>query len=119
MIKRKLALALVLFAVVGFNGCSKSESGSIGSFSGEFKSASPELKAQADLVVAAYKTNGYTVAFTTLQEMRTTSTKLPEKQETAIADMMAFVREQMTQQAAKGNAEAIKAQEELNQLRRR
>jgi hypothetical protein len=118
MIKRILILTLGLFAIVAFNGCSNSGGDAMADFPKVFKSSSPELKAQADLVVTAYKTNGYVLAFTTLGEMRM-SPSLPAKQETAIADMLAFVREQMTQQAAKGDAEAIKAQEELNQMRRR
>jgi hypothetical protein len=116
--KRILVLAVGLFAAMVFNGCSNSGGGSMADFPKEFKSSSPELKAQADLVAAAFKTNGYVLAFNTLGEMRATPS-LPAKQETAIADMMAFVREQMSQQAAKGDAEAIKAQEELNQMRQR
>lgn len=87
-------------------------------FDSTFKSSSPELKAKADLVAAAYKTNGFALAFTTLGEMRATPS-LPAKQEAAIANMMELVRGEMTRQIANGNAEAIKAQEELNQMRGR
>lgn len=118
MIKRILSLALALFSLAAFIGCSNTGSGSMAGFESTFKSASPELKSKAELVVTAYKTNGYFLAFTTLGEMRTTPS-LPAKQEAAIADMMAFVRTQMTEQAAKGNAEALKAQEELGQMRGR
>lgn len=118
MIKRMFVLTLGLFAIVAFSGCSQMGGDPMAGFASAFKSANPELKAQADLVVNAYKTNGYALAFTTLGEMRM-SPSLPAKQGAAITDMMEFVRNQMTEQAAKGNAEAIKAQEELNQMRRR
>jgi len=119
MIRRRLALAFCLFAAIAFSGCSKTGSSPLGSFSNEFKSASPEVKAQADLVVAACKTNGYVVAFTTLQDMRTAAVTPPEKQEAAIASMMEFVMNQLNEQAAKGNADAVKMKEQLQSLRGR
>jgi len=118
MMKRVLSLALCLFAAMAFSGCSNSGENPLADFSSAFKSSPPDLKTKADLVVTAYKTNGYGLAFATLGEMRATP-GLPAKQESAIADTMAFVRTQMTEQAAKGNAEAVKALEELNQSRGR
>lgn len=108
-----------LFAAVAFIGCSKTASGPLGGFSNEFKSASPEVKAQADTVVAACKTNGYVLAFTTLQEMRASPVTPPEKQEAAIAGMMEFVMNQINEQAAKGNADAVKMKESLQSVRGR
>lgn len=114
-----VSCALSLVVALNFCACSKSVSGPLSSFSSEFKSASPDLKAKADLCVSAMKTNGYFLTIMTLREMRSTPAPLPPKQDAAIADLLEVAMGELTLLAEKGNPEAIEARKVLSQMRRR
>jgi len=80
--------------------------------SGEFQGAAPELKTQWQTAVQAAKTNGYLVAYTTLQKLQT-QTGLNPAQAKAVEELLGVVGTRMFNAANNGDPEATKAVKEV------
>lgn len=83
-----------------------------------FTSADPTLKAEWDKAMSAYKTNDYAQAIMTLKMMRTQPNLNPQ-QFNAVEDMRTIIMSKMTEAANKGDTNALKSLEELQQFRGR
>ncbi len=86
--------------------------------SNAFQSASPELKTMWATAYAAAKTNGYVLAYSTLQNLRN-QTNLDAQQIQAVDELIGVVGTRMFDAANKGNPEAVKALQEVQTTTRR
>jgi hypothetical protein len=86
--------------------------------SGAFKSAPPELKTSWDLAVAAAKTNGYALAYSTLETLRT-QTNLDAGQTKAVEELIGIVGTRVFNAANSGDPEATKALKEIQSITKR
>jgi hypothetical protein len=112
IVKSSLALALLFPMVFGLCGCGK-KSFSINSLSPKtFEVAAPETKEAWNTVLSAAKANDYAIALLTLQQLRTNS-DLSAEQNQILAQTDTAVRTKMNDAARKGDAQAIKAIEDL------
>jgi hypothetical protein len=86
--------------------------------SGAFQTAAPELKSQWETAFAASATNGYVVAISTLQNLRTQA-NLTAEQIKAVDELNGVVGTRLFNAANKGDPEAVKALKEVQSLTRR
>jgi hypothetical protein len=86
--------------------------------SGAFQTAPPELKAQWETGLAAAKTNGYLVAYTTLDALRS-QTNLDAAQAKAVEELIGIVGTRMFNAANAGDPEATKALKEVQSRAKR
>ncbi len=100
---------LVLVAVVG---CSKKSSVDTAPLESSFKSAEPATQSTVDKAVTAIKSQDYSGALTQLQTLAQNAKLTPEQQQ-AIKDVMAQVKQAITEQANKAAGEASKAAGDL------
>lgn len=92
-------------------GCKKS-SAAAGVDPKVFDSAPPELKEAWTMALSAAQTNGYATAYLTLRRMQG-QPGLNEAQNRAIAAESTLVNNRMTEAARNGDAEAVKAMQEI------
>jgi hypothetical protein len=100
------------------SGCGpKSPAGTLSNLAAEFKSADPALKAKAEQAAASAKTNDYLGAVLALRELKATPALAP-KQRKAVETALDAVMNQMFDEAAKENPQAVQARDALRQMQR-
>ena len=110
IVRFTVGAALAVVVSMSVTGCGQ---GGLGVHdSGEFQGAAPELKAQWQTAVQAAKTNGYVVAYTTLQKLQT-QPGLSAAQAKAAEDLLGVVGTRMFKAANDGDPEATKALKEV------
>jgi hypothetical protein len=110
------ALGLAASFGLGVTGCDKG--GLSVHDSGEFQAASPEVKSQWQTAVEAAKTNGYLVAYTTLQKLQA-QPGLTAGQSNAVVELSGVVGTRMFNAANNGDPEATKALKEVQDSTKR
>jgi hypothetical protein len=110
-----LALMVVLTLIVA--GCGQKMM-STNAAEKAFTSADPTLKAEWDKAMSAYKTNDYGQAIITLRMMRSQANLNPQ-QFNAVEDMRTTINSKMIEAANKGDTNAQRSMEELQQFRGR
>jgi hypothetical protein len=86
--------------------------------SNAFQSAAPELKGRWTTAYAAAQTNGYLLAYSTLQTLRA-ETNLNAQQIQAVDELIGVVGTRMLNAANKGDSEAVKALQQVQSMSRR
>lgn len=101
--------AVVLLAVIS---CSKSAAPDPAQQAKAFQSATPQNQADWNRALEAAKTNDFAVAILTFKKLQGQTDLTPE-QRTAVTDRMTALNEQLAAAVQKGDANAIKALEEI------
>src|SRR5262249_21784789 len=83
-----------------------------------FQGAPPANKTLWDTSVEALKTNGYVAAYGNLQKLRG-QTNLDAEQTKAVDELLGYIGTTLFEKANKGDAEATKALQEINNISRR
>lgn len=105
-----LAAAFLALLTLGVTGCNR---GPAIRESSAFDSADPALKSKWQLAVATGKTNGYSIAYSTLMALQSQPNLTPE-QAKAVEDLLGAVGARISIAANKGDPEAVKALREIN-----
>jgi hypothetical protein len=107
-----LCAALLMFGLLA--GCGKRDASANVEKSTVFQSAPPESKAMWDAALSASKTNDYAAAYLILRKL-SAQPDLSAEQKKAAEDMSTSVNTRMTEAASKGDANALKAMQDIRQ----
>ena len=110
------AFALLAAATLMMTGCGKRPLAVHDSDA--FQASAPELKRQWQIAFAAAKTNGYLVAYSNLQNLRS-QPNLTAPQATAVEELIGVVGTRMFNAANNGDPEATKALKEVQATAKR
>jgi len=109
-----LATATLLALGLALIGCGKSASSKMAAGAKAFETASPALKDDWSKILAAANSHDYTTAILTCRKLQA-FTELTPEQRAAVNDTMTAVNNQFTAAVAKGDADALKALQDLRQ----